>query len=144
MDILEEIKESWGWAGVNPVQVVLENDFGNLILMDSDSKFWRLCPEDVYCEIIALNQAELEHLFTDQEFLLDWQMELMVNEAKEKLGNLDEGQKYHMVMPGVLGGEYGGSNIKKVPFVEIIRFSGDLGKQLKDLPSGSEVQFKVI
>ena len=40
--------------------------------------------------------------------------------------------------------EYSGSNIKTAPFVEIIRLSGDLGQQIKDLPDGAEVKLKGI
>ena len=52
MNIVEEIKESWGWVGIDPVEVVGENDFGNLLIKDSDGKYWRLCPEDVDCEVV--------------------------------------------------------------------------------------------
>lgn len=52
MSIIEEIRESWGWAGIHPVEVVGENDFGNLMINDNEGKYWRLCPEDAYCEII--------------------------------------------------------------------------------------------
>ncbi|WP_202947437.1 hypothetical protein [Sulfurovum sp. AR] len=72
MNIVEEIKESWGWIGINPVEVIGENDFGNLMIKDTDGKYWRLCPEDVYCEIVAQNQEELDTLSKDQEFLEDW------------------------------------------------------------------------
>ena len=34
--------------------------------------------------------------------------------------------------------------MKTAPFVEIIRWSGDLGKQIKDLPDVAEVKLKVL
>ncbi|MDM5263517.1 DUF1851 domain-containing protein [Sulfurovum sp. XTW-4] len=144
MNIVEEIKESWGWIGINPVEVIGENDFGNLMIKDTDGKFWRLCPEDVYCEIVAQNQEELDTLSKDQEFLEDWYMRALVDVAQDKLGPLEEGKKYYLVIPGALGGEYGIDNIKTAPLVEIIRYSGDVGKQIKDLPDGAQVKLKVI
>ena len=60
MSIIKEIKESWGWVGIEPVEVVGENDFGNLMIKDIQGKYWRLCPEDVYCEVVAQNQEELD------------------------------------------------------------------------------------
>ena len=36
MDLLKEVKEAWGWSGVEPVEIVTENDFGNLILKDKN------------------------------------------------------------------------------------------------------------
>ena len=144
MSIVEEIKESWGWVGIEPIEVVGENDFGNLMIKDTEGKYWRLCPEDVYCEVVAENREELDALSTDQEFLEDWYMKALVEVAKDKLGPLEEGRKYYLVIPGALGGDYRINNIKTAPLVEIIKFSGDVGKQIKDLPDGAQVKLKVI
>ena len=144
MSIVEEIKEAWGWVGIDPVEVVGENDFGNLMIKDVEGKYWRLCPEDVYCEVVAENRKELDALSTDHEFLEDWYMKALVEVAKDTLGPLEEGRKYYLVIPGALGGEYVISNIKTAPLVEIIRYSGDVGKQIKDLPDGAQIKLRVI
>lgn len=134
MSIIREIKESWGWVGIDPVQVVGENDFGNLIIEDSLGKFWRLCPEDVYCEVVANTKEELDRLSVDQKFLEDWNMQTLVDQAQESLGALEEGGKYCFVTPGALGGEYAITNIKTAPLLEMVRFSGHVAHQIKDLP----------
>lgn len=144
MNIISEIIESWGWVGINPTEIVAENEFGNLIIKDADNKFWRLCPEDVYCEVVAESIDDYNKLINDHEFLNDWNMTVMVNEATEMLGVLKEGYKYYMVIPGILNGEYSGTNIQTAPFVEIISLSGNLGKKIKDLPDGAEVKLEVI
>mgnify|MGYP000870061452 FL=1 len=118
MSVISEIKESWGWIGIDPEEVVGENDFGNLIVRDRSGKYWRICPEDVYCKVVANNRQELDELAKDQEFLADWYMEVLVQKAVEKLGPLQEGRKFHLVIPGVLGGEYGPENIQTVPLIE--------------------------
>ena len=144
MNVLNEVKDNWGWVGINPTEVVAENDFGNLILKDAGDKFWRLCPEDIYCEVVAESIDEYNKLITDPEFINDWNMTVMVDEAMEMLGPLKKGYKFYLVIPGVLNGEYSGTNIQTAPFVEIIRLSGELGNQIKDLPDGAEVKFKAI
>lgn len=144
MNILEEVKESWGWVGIDPVEIIDENEFGNLILRDSDGRFWRLCPEDVYCNIIAENTEEYNELVKDKKFNEDWFMESIVAEAKKRLGPLKHGYKYYLVIPGVFDGDYEGENIQSVPFYEVIRYSGDIGRQIKDLPEGSKVDLKVV
>lgn len=144
MSILNEIKGAWGWIGIDPQEVVIENEFGNLIIKDFSDKFWRLCPEDVYCEVVAESIEEYNALIKNEEFLEDWFMSAMVQDAEAKLGKLESGYKYHMVIPGVLGGEYGGSNVKVAPLLEIIRFSGDLGKQIEELPDGAQIELKVV
>ena len=144
MNLINEIKKSWGWSGIEPEEVVGENDFGNLMIKDLQGRYWRLCPEDICCQLIAQNKDELDALFSNQEFLEDWYMSALVEQAKEHLGELTEGRKYYMVTPGILGGEYGISNIKTAPLVEIIRISGDIGSQIKDLPEGAQIKLDVV
>ena len=143
MNLVEELRESWGWVGLDPIEVVGENDFGNLIIKDKSGRYWRLCPEELSCEVVAHNREELDALSHNQEFLHDWYMRNLVTEAKEKLGPLAEGRKYCLKIPGILGGEYGGSNLATVPLVELVRFSGDVANQIKDLPSGTKIELKV-
>lgn len=144
MSIIQEIRESWGWVGINPVEIVGENDFGNLMIRDAEGKYWRLCPEDAYCEVVANTRDELVRLSSDQGVLEDWRMETLVEQARASFGELPEGAKYCLVIPGVLGGEYAISNIKTAPLVELVRFSGDVAKQIHDLPDGAEIQLRVV
>ncbi|WP_417440854.1 T6SS immunity protein Tdi1 domain-containing protein [Idiomarina sp.] len=144
MSIIQEIKDSWGWVGIEPLATVAENDFGNLMVEDVYGKFWRLSPEDLYCEIVANDRAELELLSEDQNFLKDWYMQALVEQAKESLGAIPEGHKYCLVIPGALGGAYETSNIKTTPLIELVRFSGDLAKQIKDFPEGAKIQLRAV
>lgn len=111
MSIIQEIEESWGWVGIVPIEVVGENDFGNLIIKDSYDSYWSMCPEDFYCKRVANNREELDVLFINQEFLEDWYMRLLVKQANEYLGSLSNGRKYCLIIPSVFGGEYAISNV---------------------------------
>jgi len=144
MNLVEEIHHSWGWVGIEPVEVVGENDFGNLIVKDVDGKYWRLCPEDCYCKVIAASRAELDALSTDQEFLHDWYMTQLVSLANDQCGPLSEGRKYCLKIPVVLGGAYGGDNLATAPQVELVRFSGDIARQIEDLLDGAQIKLKVV
>lgn len=140
--MIEEIAESWGWCGIEPEEILGENDFGNLIIRDIYGKYWRLCPEDPYCKVIAQTRNELDTLSRSQDFLEDWYMKPLVEVARDLLGPLKDGMKYCMRAPGILGGEYGGSNLAMAPFTRIIRFSGNIGEQIKDLPDGTKVKYE--
>jgi hypothetical protein len=144
MNIIDEIRESWGWIGLDPVEVVGENDFGNLIVKDSEGQYWRLSPEDSSCQVVASNRRELDALSTDQEFLHDWYMRALVDLAREKCGPLPEEKKYCLKIPGLLGGEYGGDNLAISPLVELVRISGEIAKQTKDIPDGTKIKLKVV
>lgn len=144
MNLLKVIEKAWGWTGLELEEIVSENEFGNLLLRDVHGKYWRLCPEDVYCKVIAESRGELDALLRDPEFQEDWHMEALTKQAKERLGPLTPGRKYHLATPGVLGGEYAITNVRTIPQSEQIRFSGDIGKQIEGLPEGAQVRLKVI
>jgi hypothetical protein len=144
MGLVEEIRQSWGWVGIEPVEVVGENDFGNLIVKDEDGKYWRLCPEDCYCKVIAANRAELDVLSIDQEFLRDWYMTDLVSLANNQCGPLSKGRKYCLKVPGVLGGAYGGDNLATAPQIDLVRLSGHIAHQIHELPDGAKIDLRVV
>ena len=130
MSILDTVTAAWGWVGITPEKVIAENEFGNLIIKDLEGMYWRLCPEDLYCEVVADDDADYNELVKDEEFNQDWFMEVMVQKATEKFGPLDEGFKYHMLEPGALGGKYAVFNIKPIELERIVKFSGELAQKL--------------
>lgn len=144
MELIAIVKEAWGWTGLEPDQIVGDNDFGNLMAKDQSGRYWRLCPEDLYCKVVALSREELDRLFEDQEFLQDWHMSGLVQQARERLGPLRPGFKYCLKIPGVLGGEYGGDNLATISLSGLISASGNIAQQVDGLPDGAQVKFSII
>lgn len=142
MNILDEVSAAWGWTGIVPDELVTENEFGNLIIKDPEDKFWRICPEELTCEVVADSIDAYNVLIQDDEFNEDWFMADMVAIGEKKLGELKEGHKFCLVVPGALGGDYDAKNIKSVAFDALIKKSGEVGKQLHDLPEGAEFKFE--
>ena len=143
-ELVRVIHEVWGWIGLEPDEVVAENDFGNLIVRASDGKYWRICPEELSCTVIAENRTHLDTLNETQDFRRDWWMLPLVEEASEALGPLDADRKYCLKMPAVLGGAYDVTNFSTIPLDELISFAGDAAEQIKDLPDGTQVDIKII
>lgn len=144
MDLVSAIENAWGWTGIKPAQVVGDNDFGNLIVKDTGGRFWRLCPADLYCKVVAESRAELNKLSNDQAFLRDWYMTALVEQARVALGTLPPGFKYCLKVSGVLGGEYGGENLAVMSFVELIRASGHIAKEIAHLADGTQVGLEIV
>ena len=143
MELTAEIAKAWGWTGIQPEQIVGDNDFGNLIIKDVTGRYWRLCPEDLYCEVVAGDRGELDALSQSQAFLHDWYMSRLVEQAKEKLGPLRPGYKYCLKIPGVLGGEYGGDNLASISLHELVAVSGHIAREIEALPDGARVQLRI-
>ncbi|UZE16366.1 DUF1851 domain-containing protein [Pseudomonas sp. B21-054] len=143
MELIEEIEKAWGWAGLNPAVVIGDNDFGNLIIEDAAGSYWRLCPEDLYCNRVAIDRAEFDALSQSQDFLRDWYMEVLVNQARERLGPLRPGYKYCLKIPAVLGGKYEGSNLAIISLHELVAISGHLAEEIDGLPDGAQIRLSV-
>lgn len=144
MSLIAEISRAWGWIGIDPDEVVAENDFGNVIVRATDGRYWRITPEDGTCYVVADDRAALDILLHDQEFLHDWYMRQLVAVARENLGELSHMRKYCLKIPGYLGGAYGMPNLATAPIHEIIGMAGDIARQTHELPDGAKIQLKVV
>jgi Domain of unknown function (DUF1851) len=143
MQLIDEILTAWGWTGIEPLEVVGENEFGNLIVKDVHGSYWRICPEDCDCRVVASTCLELDELSKDQVFLRDWHMSALVDRAFAVLGVLAEGRKYCLKIPSVMGGKYSEENFSTIGLNELIGASGHIARQLKDLPDGATVRLVI-
>lgn len=71
-------------------------------------------------------------------------MTALVSLANDKCGPLTEGRKYCLKIPGALGGEYAIDNLATAPQVELVGISGDIARQIKELPDGTQVKLRVV
>lgn len=142
MDILSLIGKSWGWTGIEPVRLLGTNAFGNVMLECRDGTFWRICPEELSCEIVAPNREALNDMLRDPEFVEDWHMTRLRESSAEKLGGLPEGHVYCLKVPAVLGGAYDAENVGTISLEELMDFAGTVASRIKDLPDGAQIEFE--
>jgi hypothetical protein len=140
---LAAIAEGWSWAGLHPKAVIDDNDFGNVIVLDTSGRYWRITPEDPRCEVVAATRDAWEALAVTPSFVEGWQMAHLVDEARARLGPLGPSRKYCLRLAGVLGGQYGGENFATIDFDELLRASGDLAHQLVDVKDGEQIRLVV-
>lgn len=141
--MLEIINKKWNWLNTYFIEIINENDFGNLILLNDDKTIWRICPEELQCEKIAENINQFNQLQKTIEFNEDWNLVFLKEIAFKKLGCLNKNEKYTLIKPGVLGGKYIEENLVKISFEKLIEFSADLAFQIKDLKDGQKFSFKI-
>jgi hypothetical protein len=134
MITVDDINDAWGWVGLNAVAVLGANPFGNLLLLDDEGRYWRLRPQDLLCEPVASNEADLAALSYNQAFLEEWYMAEMVDLAEATLGPLVDDRKYCLKIPLSLGGDFKSGNLSMVPLPELIRFAGEGAQQFEGLP----------
>src|SRR5438477_10751129 len=102
--MLDVIRESWGWSGLEPAAEMATNSFGNVIVRAADGAFWRICPEELACSCIAGDAREFATLWASDEFQLDWQMTRLAEIARATLGPTADDRCYCLKLPAVLGG----------------------------------------
>jgi hypothetical protein len=142
--MLDVIAAVWGWKDIQPAESVMQNAFGNVVFKDNEGRYWRICPEEPSCEVIARTEAEFERLRLDDEFTLDWRMESLVELAEQQLGPVEDDRCYCLKTPAVLGGQYAAENLGTMSRREAIAFAGDLAKQIDHLPDGSKIRLRVV
>lgn len=120
MDAIQIIKKYWGWTGIKPARIVDRNAFGNLIVEDSSNRFWRICPEEFYCKIIAKGMKDFKILLDDKEFKDDWEMTALAVLAGTNLGDLDGENCYYFIKPG----DFSPQNIGLTTIADLIIDSG--------------------
>ena len=141
--ILDWVRESWHWMGLDPANIVAENDFGHLIIEDAGGRYWRLVPENASCEVVAESGSLYEALRGDEDFVRDWAMASIESLATKTCGSLRSGRKYCLKIPAVFGGDYEAENLAPISFEELIRFSANIARQIKDIPEGEPVRLVV-
>ena len=142
--LVQTVADAWSWIGLSPSAVLDSNAFGNLLVQAEDGRIWRICPEELSCQIVAESPAEYQELRVDPTFCLDWEAEKLVSAAEAILGSLPEGRCYCLKVPAPLGGAYETDNIGTDSLREIVSFSGEIARQIRDLPNGASIELKVV
>jgi hypothetical protein len=142
-DILTAINNDWSWTAVLAEEIIMQNDFGNIIFRTKENEFWRICPEELYCKKIASNQQEFADIQNDSEFIEDWEMKNLLIQVNSVVGDLKENEKYCLKVPAVLGGSYNIENIGKISFLELIAFSGNTANRIKNFPDGTKLKISI-
>ena len=143
MQILDKIADAWGWRGIRPSALVMQNEFGNVIVTDEDGRYWRICPEELSCEIVADNDEEFARLVRTEEFVSDWMMRELVDQARSNFGTPPTERCYCLKIPASLGGYYAPDNMATIDRTELIAVSGDLAKQIDGLPDGTTINLEI-
>jgi hypothetical protein len=122
----------------------MQNAFGNVIFTDEDGRYWRICPEELSCEIVAADDTEFANLQASESFSRDWSMQELVDRARSSLGDPVPERCYCLKIPGILGGKYAFENVDTIDRAELISVSGHIAQQIDDLPDGAQIKLTIV
>ena len=143
-DLVDVVTAAWGWTGVVPMAVTKTSPFGHLIIRDAEGVYWYLDPELGTLERIATDDGALALHMADAEVQNIWHAASLVKLARETIGIAEPGRCYALKTPAMLGGGYEPANLCTLPLDELIGFTGDLARQIGNLPEGAQVKVKVV
>lgn len=143
-DLVDAVRDSWGWTGIDAAAVTAVSPFGHLIVQDAAGAFWYLDPELRSLDRIADDEPALFAHMGDPEVRQIWEALALVEAAYDRLGAPEPGRCYSLKTHALLEGDYSHENLCTVPIVELIRFTGDFERQTRHLPDGSAVQLKIV
>lgn len=131
------------WSPIIPAQslVLRTNLFGDAFLVDGSGAVHML--ERGACTASQIASSEEEFWRTVDNDAEGWQLRPLVDECRRAGKSLGDGQCYALVTPPVVGGDYTVANVWVAPWPAWFAFTADLFEQIKDLPDGTPVSFKV-
>ena len=142
MNLIKTINSYWGWTGVVAERVRAQSPMGHLLISDAQDSFYYIDPDGM--AIVALGSREQAQAHLDEpEANQLWCGGELVESARGLLGEPPEGSVFALKPHAMLAGEYAPENMCIMPLEDLIAFSGDVARQIKDLPDGSKIRIEV-
>lgn len=133
--LLATIEKAWGWRGLTAESVLHESEFGDLLIESSTGELWLLKPAELQCDPVE-TRADASEWLVEQAAL--------AHLARRTLGPLIEAQRYCLKLPTILGGGYDPENMAIMGLHELLASSGDLARQIANVPNGALVTTRII
>ncbi|MFM9988635.1 T6SS immunity protein Tdi1 domain-containing protein [Flavobacterium sp.] len=135
----ETLLESWNWLIGNDKKLILISSIGDAFLEDKNGVcYWLNVGEGIIAKV-AENKEELKTKLTDKEIVAEWFLVELVAELKKSGIELTENNLYGYKKYPILGGEYLLENFELTDFEVHFEISGQIYKQVKDLPIGTKI-----
>ncbi|MEM6908601.1 MAG: T6SS immunity protein Tdi1 domain-containing protein [Pseudomonadota bacterium] len=142
MSLVDVFNESWSWTGFTASRVRAQSPMGHLILSDAEENFVYLDTDGLSLIPLGSREEAEAHLAQEEAQDLWWGGDLIAN-AREKLGEPPEGSVFSLTPAALIEGRYELENIWIISLEELIAFTGQAARQLKDVPDGAQIIIEV-
>jgi hypothetical protein len=116
--------------------------FGDAFIVGDNGAVHMLERVGCSAEQIATSEEEFWREVRDDPH--GWQLRPLADECRRAGKVLADGQCYAFTTPPVLGGDYTVENVWVAPWREWFSLTADLFQQIKGIPDGATVSFKVV
>jgi hypothetical protein len=143
-DSADKLTEDWNWLIGTDKSPIIVTAIGDMFLKDTNQKIYWLDVGQGKCEIVADRIQDFEEKLKDIEQMNDWFMIKLTTALRLSGKELKDGQLYSYKKLPIIGGEYTVENFAPLDIVEHFGYTGDIHKQIKDLPDGTKVEIKIV
>lgn len=116
--------------------------FGELFFEQPDGKIGMLQVSDFQYSVIANDKKDFEEWLVDPDKMSEWFLAPLVDQLVEKGRTLKPDYCYSFKTALGLGGQINAENVMDIPIHEHFRLWGEVHRQIKNLPHGSQVVLK--
>ena len=139
-DLLAE----WRWLLGGIPRLLGWSSSGDLFYVDERARACRLDTGSGDMEVIADSRTEFDSLLADGSRIDDLLLLPVVREFESAHGPLPEASCLGFTTLPVLGGSYSVENRYVISIAEHAAFTGDVHRQIRDLPDGTAIRLKVV
>ena len=136
---IHSLYEDWTWLVTGMIKPLMVTKFGDLFYQTEDGNVHFL--DTIEGRIVDICSSENEFVtFINQNenvenYLLSYIVFDLVNQ--DKIPNKQ--QCYSFVLPPILGGKIESGNVQIMDFVVSVSLTGQIHRQVKDLPEGAQI-----
>jgi hypothetical protein len=140
----DRLIKTWTWLMGADKRVVLISAIGDMFVIDEEGKVYWLDIGAGELSLVAGNNQEFEGKLRDMEQVNEWFMIDLTTKLRQSERKLKDGQVYSYKKLPIIGGKYHVDNFAPLSIEEHFGYTGDLHRQMKDLPDGTTVEIKIV
>ena len=139
-DLLAE----WRWLLGGSARLLGWSSAGDLFYLDEQDRVWRLDTGAGDSQLVADSEAIFDRLLADERAADELLMRPIVRAFEAANGPLDDNNCLGYTTLPILGGSYTAENRYSLAVAEHASFTGDVHRQIRDLPDGAQVRFRIV
>lgn len=140
----QALLEFWSWLIPGSIHPWFATALGDLYLVGPDTEIVWLDVGLGQLQTVAANEDEFQQLVADPDNYSLWFGAVLVDSLRRAGKLLKPGECYSYWTLPMLGGEYEPGNFRIYDVVTHFRVWGPIHEQLRDIPDGTQVVFKVV
>ncbi len=139
----DELVKDWQWLIGTTAFPILITSVGDMFLKETSGEIFWLITGNAQYEKVAETYSEFQSKLQINELVHEWFLIPIVAQLKDQGIILEKGKLYGFKLLPVLGGAYEANNYELTDIEVYIALSGQINFKIKDLPDGTEVNFKI-